>query len=68
MSLGVFEEDLDEIREGQHVIKLTPTLQKYDNVEWDEADMQADPLDELWRWRRHTELILPAHAIIKIRL
>jgi len=68
VSLGVFKEDLGEIREGQHVIKLTPTLQKYDNVEWDAADMQVDQLDELWRRRRHIELILPAHAIIKIRL
>lgn len=53
---------------GKHVINLTPTLQKYDNVEWDEANMQVDQLDELWRRRRHTELILAAHAIVKIRL
>lgn len=55
--MGVFKEDLGEIREGQHVIKLTPTLQKYDNLEWDEADMEVDQLDELRRRRRHTELI-----------
>lgn len=53
---------------AEHVIKLTPTQQKYDNVEWDEANMRVDQLDELWRWQRHTELILPAHVIIKIRL